>query len=73
MERSEGDFWGREKTSIKKKSKQEFAKQEREREEKSLIQTVARLGYVSGATYKELPYFTYHFYCELYYWKWANN
>lgn len=35
MERSEGDFWGREKTSIKKKSKQEFAKQGREKEKRN--------------------------------------
>ena len=62
MEWSEGDLWGREKkTSIKKKEARVCNTGESEREEKSLIQTVARLCYVSDATYKELPYFTYHF------------
>ena len=47
---------------LKKKKEARVCKTgESEREEKSLIQTVARLGYVSDATYKELPCFTYHF------------
>ena len=63
MERSEGDFWGRERKHLFKKKKEARVCKtgESEREEKSLIQTVARLGYVSDATYKELPCFTYHF------------
>ena len=46
---------------LKKKEARVCKTGESEREEKSLIQTVARLCYVSDATYKELPYFTYHF------------